>query len=752
MQSIILKRDGTVEAFDAAKIRHALQRAFDTTRRDESSDDHARFAQEITDAVVRRLVWSKAAPTVEDVQDLVETSLMAKGCYDVAKHYIAHRNEHARLRATRGALPLLKIGNEDDVGKTPWGELGFVVLKRSYARLLNDGVTENWPDTIRRVLAACQGQLKCGFSRDEVRRMYDHMLGLRGTVAGRFLWQLGTSTVEKLGLASLQNCAFASIDKLDTFTWAFDMLMLGSGVGFSIQRCYVDCLPAVLDKDVRVQRMDVPDADFIVPDSRAGWVALLDQVLQAFFVTGKSFSYSAMLIRSAGTPIKGFGGVASGPNDLCKGIDQIVEVLRRRRGDKLRPIDCLDVMNIIGSIVVSGNVRRSAQLAIGDPDDTEFLRAKRWDLGSIPNWRSMSNNSVACEHIDELHPEFWEAYSGGGEPYGLVNLGLSRRVGRLCDGDKYPDPHVKGYNPCAEQGLADRETCCLAELFLPNNKSYDQIKDVAFLLYRVCKHSLRLPCHLESTEAIVHAQMRMGIGVTGYLQATEEQRQWLPRLYEELRAYDAAYSDARGWPRSVKLTTVKPSGTLSLLPGVTPGWHPALYKHYIRRVRMASNHPLLAVCRDHGLDIEPQLNFDGSLDRETSVVSFPCRTPDGVPLADDLTAVQELEIVKRLQTEWSDNAVSNTIYYSPGELDGIKAWLKQNYRDSVKSVSFLLKYEHGFKQAPFEAITADEYGAMMARTRPIRGPGGVVVCRHASDEDVSDAAATECPGGACPLR
>ena len=201
----------------------------------------------------------------------------------------------------------------------------------------------------------------------------------------------------------------------------------------------------------------------------------------------------------------------------------------------------------------------SACICIGDHDDVEYLRAKRWDLGNIPNWRAMSNNSVACDDVAQLPEEFWEGYKGNGEPYGLINLNLARRIGRSKDGAKYPDPSVEGFNPCAEQGLANHETCCLSEIFLPNLTSFGEAVDVATMAYRICKHSLLLPCHHPETHAIVQKNLRMGIGITGYMQATEEQRGWLSPLYEKLRIYDVEYSAKLGVATSVKLTTCKPS-------------------------------------------------------------------------------------------------------------------------------------------------------------------------------------------------
>ena len=390
---------------------------------------------------------------------------------------------------------------------------------------------------------------------------------------------------------------------------------------------------------------------------------------------------------------------------------------------------------------MAGNVRRSAQIAIGDDDDVEFLLAKRWDMGNIPSWRAMSNNSVVCNDINNLHDYFWEGYEGKGEPYGLINLRLSRKIGRLGE-TQYPDAEVMGYNPCAEQSLADKETCCLAEIFLPNITSAEEFIDLAKLLYRINKHSLMLPCHLDTTEAIVHKNMRMGIGITGVLESTEEQKSWLGDAYVALREYDNMYSAANGFNKSIKLTTVKPSGTVSLMPGVTPGAHPAYARYMVRRIRISSNHSLVQVCRDHGYPIEYQQNFDGSTDHSTVVVSFPFAHSENAVLAKDVTAIQQLETVKWLQTVWSDNSVSCTIYYRKEELPEIRKYLKKNYKTNHKSLSFLLHSEHGFKQAPLEEITKEQYDALVASTQLITDVG-------VADIGVDD---SECASGACPIR
>jgi ribonucleoside-triphosphate reductase len=185
--------------------------------------------------------------------------------------------------------------------------------------------------------------------------------------------------------------------------------------------------------------------------------------------------------------------------------------------------------------------------------------------------------------------------------------------------------------------------------------------------------------------------------------------------------------------------------TLALLPGVTPGIHPGYSTYFIRRIRISSNSSLVDLCKEHGYPVEYQRNIDGSLDYNTVVVSFPCRYPDETPVASNFTAVDQLNVIKRAQREWSDNSVSCTIYYRKEELDDIKTWLQDNFNDNVKTVSFLLHSEHGFDQAPYEEITKEEYEALSKNVRPITSSESSV-----NLDDIIDS--LECGAGGCPIR
>src|SRR3990167_8815939 len=236
-----------------------------------------------------------------------------------------------------------------------WGfnGLGYIVFKRTYARVCENGHTEEWWETIARCINGAQ-KIGAKYTIDEAQQLYDLIFNLKCNFPGRMLWQLGTPTVDKFGANSLLNCWMVCMSEPKAFEFLFENLMLGGGVGFSIRREDVHELPKIRP-GVNIAHLNTKDADLIVPDSRQGWIRLLHYVLKSYFETGKSFSYSTILIRGAGEPIRGFGGTASGPQILIDGLQKICNIFNGRIQKKLRSIDVLDICNIIGSIVVAGN-------------------------------------------------------------------------------------------------------------------------------------------------------------------------------------------------------------------------------------------------------------------------------------------------------------------------------------------------------------------------------------------------------------
>lgn len=632
----------------------------------------------------------------------------------------------------------------------PWGPVGYITYKRTYARQVDENRTEEWWETILRVV---QGLQKFGldFTNEELERLYYYYFNMKVLPSGRGLWILGTKYVESVA-DPLINCWYKKITDLQSFEFVFNELMMGGGVGFSVQAADVHRLPKVIHNP-KIVRKDANDSDYIVPDSREGWVSLLRRTLKSYCINGKSFSYSLHCIRSRGAPIKGFGGKASGPDYLEQLITNICSVLKKRVGQEIRTIDALDICNMIAACVVAGNVRRSAEIAIGDIHDPSFLKAKQF--ATAPYWRSTSNNTGKADYFEDIPTDFWRNYqqkdengSALGECYGLFNHRISSLYGRL--GEERKDDSVCGMNPCGEITLGDGEACNLSELILPNLISTQELYDCAKLQYRVQKLICNLKYLYPSTQEIINRNQRIGLSVTGVMQdhpfsgGISETMEILDGLYRELRRYDMEYSISRGWNPSVRLTTVQPSGTKSLLAGVTHGINPYWSDFAIRRIRMGSNEPLVNVCRSHGYHVEPQINLDGSPSPDTMVVSFPVKAPKGAQIANKVTAIEQLEMIRQMQTFWADNSVSNTVTYKLEEFPDIMIWLKRNYDNNIKSASFMRHQDHGFIQAPYEPITSEQYAEMMSKVKPITS-----VKDNTYIEDDPD---SDCKGGVCQAR
>lgn len=617
----------------------------------------------------------------------------------------------------------------------PWGfnGLGEMVYARTYFR---DG--EAWPDTVLRAINGAQ-KIGARLSADELEQLYWYMLQLKGSVSGRALWQLGTPLVEDIGSASLYNCV---VSPPTDFAFLMEMLMLGCGVGYSVERAEVYEFPKIMKLDRPITHVRSADADYIVPDKREGWSWLISKIVEAYTVTGKGFTYSTILLRSAGEPLKRFGGTSSGPVVLVDGVEDILGVFDNRTGKKLRSVDALDVNTIIGRIVVAGNARRSAQLSSGDPDDHLYSNAKNWSKGTVPSWRSNANISVTADSFDQIPNWYWRSgWSGDGEIHGLLNRNLARTQGRT--GEKASDPRVVCTNPCGEIFLEPYEVCNLAEIFLPNVDSYEEFHAISRVLYKVQKATALFPHHDPRTQAVLRRNMRLGQSVSGIAQATDEQLSWLERGYVDLKRFDAEWSREIGVNPSIKLTALQPSGTKSLGPGVTPGAHSGHDEYYIRRVKMAASNPLIDVARRRGYPVVPSIELDGTENHEQLLVEFPCESPKGAKLIKDTTAIDQLERVAWLQKVWADNAVSVTVSFNGGEEAGIKDWLAEHYTGEIKSVSFLRHEEHNFERAPYETITAEEYAS-----RTLSLDLSVPIVDAGKFGDLDD----ECAGGACPIR
>ncbi len=614
--------------------------------------------------------------------------------------------------------------------------MASIVTRRTYSRK-DSGTLENWDQIIERAVA---GNVRNhNVPEEEVKALLRLGKERKATPAGRGLWFSGSPQHERIGGAALCNCWALEASEWENFVLAQNLLMLGGGVGLSVEHRFVSQLPKVR-KDVHIVHKATKDADFIIPDSREGWCELTRRVLESHFVSGKSFSYSTVCVRGSGEPISGFGGMASGPLPLVKFISNLGSIISHRSGKHIRPIDAADIICSIGEMVVSGNVRRSAIIILGDPWDKEYLRAKRWDLGLIPSYRAYANYSVVCDDVDDLHPYFWQTYQQG-EAFGILNRKNVQKYGRM--GEELKDTAYLT-NPCGEATLENAENCNLQEIALMNIDNEDEFVEAGRLMHRYGKRVTMEKYGDKRIESVIYRNRRVGTGITGCLGSPLFNPKTLDRVYSAIQEENRSYSGELGIPLSIRTTVVKPSGTVSkvLDQNGYEGIHPAFSRYMIQRIRFAANDALIPLLKEAGHYIEPQMNIDGTRNDQTLVVDFYQQAPDGMPVADeDWDTWKQLDVLKMAQKHWADQAVSVTVYYDRDDLPQLKAWLGDNLQ-YLKSISFLCHNAHGFKQAPKEAITKGQYEKLSSKITTIQ----------LEEVGEGDLESLECSGGVCPVK
>ncbi|MFX1489622.1 MAG: fused protease/ribonucleoside-triphosphate reductase, partial [Promethearchaeota archaeon] len=524
------------------------------------------------------------------------------------------------------------------------------------------------------------------------------------------LWMMGTLFVEKNGSMSLNNCGFASTEDIDrkyskAFEFVMDALMLGVGVGFDTKGA----------GKIIIKKPQEGKFDFEIDDSREGWVESLKLILEAFFLGKRIPAFDFGNVRPSGSPIRGFGGIASGPGPLKEMLGDIQKILEKRIGKSITSVDIVDIMNYIGKCVVAGNVRRSAEIALGDPTDLDFVTCKQ-NEEALYSHRWASNNSVfAVKGLD--YSFIANQIAINGEP-GIFWLENARAYSRMADGPDFKDKKAAGVNPCGEQTLESFELCCLVETFPSRHESYEEFEETLKYAYLYSKSVTLVNTAWQETNAVMLKNRRMGISQTGIIEAfikhgRRNMLEWSDKAYKYLRELDEKYSDWLCIPKSIKITTVKPSGTVSLLPGVTPGIHYPHSEYYIRRIRLSKNSDLIEPIRNAGYKIEDDLYSPN-----TVVTEFPIHEKYFSRKKNEVSIWEQAENAAAYQKYWSDNQVSITITFKQEEADQIE-YVLEAYEDKLKSVSFLPIKEHGYKQAPYEEITKEKYEELIANIKPL---------------------------------
>ena len=682
-----------------------------------------------------------------------------------------------------------------------FGGLGEFVFQTRYARLVPGAAParrERWHEAVARVVNGCFNMQRrwaaesrlgwdAGRAHASAREMFDRVFRMKFLPPGRGLWAMGTPvTEERFLFAALNNCAFVSTAELGSgaeedatrpFTFLMDAAMLGVGVGFDTEGA---------GKIVVRGALPAGAAAHVVGDSREGWVESLRLLLSAHFF-GRSaprFDYSA--IRARGTPIRGFGGTASGPEVLRLLHKDVDKVLRPLSGQPLTITAIVDVMNLIGRCVVSGDVRQTAEIAFGPADSAEYIDLKNYSANprrAAFGWTS--NNSVLAE-LGMDYRDVASRVRDNGEP-GFAWLENMRAFGRMKDAPNFRDARAKGGNPCLEQTLESFELCCLVETFPDNHAHFDEWARTLRFAMLYAKTVTLGRTHWPEANRVMLRNRRIGCSISGVAQFVASRgvgalKDWCDRGYDEVARTDTHLSEWLAVPRSVKTTCVKPSGTVSLLAGATPGMHFPESRFYLRRVRLGKDSALVAPLRAAGYEVEPAAE-----DPERKlVVTFPVDAAAGAGVAregeggadrdagarggreklgaakaggdksaalltlDDVGMWEQLSLAALLQRYWADNQVSCTVTFDPEREGAQIARSLDFFQYSLKGVSFLPRApKHRYAQLPYEAVTEEVYRAAAARIRPEVLSSAIASASSKAAADNSEAPDRFCDSAAC---
>ena len=613
------------------------------------------------------------------------------------------------------------FGYRDAAGNS----VGEITFLRTYSRLKDDGTKETWTDVCERVINGmysiqkdhCKSQrLPWNDAKGQAsaKEAFDRLFNLKWTPPGRGLWVMGTPLVNQhKNSAALQNCAFVSTAEMTKqnpgkpFGFLMEASMLGVGVGFDDKGA---------DKDFTIYEPK-GEEPYVVADTREGWVESVTLLINAYLRSDQKtpvFDYKE--VRPYGAPIKTFGGTAAGPDPLIKLHTKISEIFNGRAGEKLTRKDIADIGNLIGVCVVSGNVRRSAELLIGRIDDQDFLNLKNAERypernsydPKNPGWGWMSNNSVEAAVGTDFSPII-DGIVRNGEP-GVIWMDISRKYGRLADPANNKDWRIAGYNPCAEQSLESYECCTLVETYLNRHDDLDDFKRTLKFAYLYAKTVTLLPTHWEETNAIMQRNRRIGTSISGVANFADNKglpvlRDWMDEGYNKIKAYDVTYSEWLGIRESIKMTTVKPSGTVSILAGESPGVHWAVGgEYFLRAIRFSNTDPMLPLFKMANYRIEPASESPDT----TSVVFFPIRS--GARRSEkDVSIFEKMSLAATAQRYWSDNSVSVTVAFNVEKEAEHVATVLHMYDGQLKTVSFLPQGNTTYPQMPYTQITAEEY-------------------------------------------
>lgn len=617
-------------------------------------------------------------------------------------------------------------------------KLGKFVYYRTYSRYLPQaGRRETWKETVARAV-----HYNCNLvetTQEEMEMLFDNIFNLRASLSGRTLYVGGTEVASEFPISNF-NCAFQVIDDFEAYRDLFYLLMVGSGVGVRVRKADVEKLPRIKTdiKLIHREYMQTPKGLredntsvvfeknkllIMVGDSKEGWAQAIDTYFRVLWdkmyvgIDRVEIDYGD--VRPKGERLKRFGGTASGHTSLQTMFEKIHRVVTNAKDNRLSTIDTLDIANIIGENVVSGGVRRTSEIGLFDKEDTEILEAKQLLFTQNDNQEWVENEDIAHRKMSNNSVIYWEKptmeelekhmalirYSG--EP-GFING--EQALARFED--------FEGVNPCAEILLPSKGLCNLvsanAMAFVVGGKfDLAGMKNVMRLNARSSTRMTYVDLELPKWDRVQKENRLIGCSITGWQdmkEATgmtvEEEIHALKELKAVVKQEADTYADELGIVRPKLTTTVKPEGTQSLLPTVSPGVHKSHAPFYIRRVRITAQDPLCKVAEELGWIVKAENGQEWET-ASTKVIEFPVKSPTKRS-TESQTAIEQLETYKRFMDNYVEHNCSITVSVKEDEWEEVTKWTYENW-DSVVAVSFLPSNGGFYPLLPLEEITENEY-------------------------------------------
>lgn len=623
------------------------------------------------------------------------------------------------------------------------------IAKSRYARFREDlGRRENWDETVARYMGWFDKQSRANgyiFTKEEFDEVQSAILNLEVMPSMRCLMVAGEA-LERDNVAGY-NCSYAAVDNIRVFDEIMYILMCGTGVGFSAETKYVQKLPTVSES------FNKTDTTIVVGDSKIGWASAFRELISLLYA-GKIPKWDVSKVRPSGTPLKTFGGRASGPEPLVSLFEFAVQLFTKAAGRKLHDIEVHDLVCKIAEIVVVGGVRRSALISLGDLSSDRLRTAKsgQWWVDNVQ--RALANNSAVYEEKPEIGTflkEWTSLYESKSGERGIFNRLAAKKHIELL-GRRDPN-HEWGCNPCSEIILRPAEFCNLSEVVIRPEDTLESLKrkvKVATIIGTV-QSTLTDFKYLRSVwKKNMEEERLLGVSLTGIMdhyllsKANGDAATWLREMKEHAIDTNQRYAAYLNVNPSAAITCVKPSGTVSQLVSCSSGIHPAYSEYYIRTVRADVKDPLAEFMKDMGFPCEP----DVTKPHNTLVFSFPQKAAKGAVLRYQVNAIEQLELYKLYQLHWCEHKPSITVYVREDEWIKVGAWVYDNF-DYIGGVSFLPFSDHTYAQAPYQPCTKEEYEEALAKMPKEIYWAGLQVYENS---DMTEGAQTlACSGGNCEL-